>query len=276
MFTEQINKKDIWNPCFYKAFPGFASILPIWQSLEKTTQLDDWPSIAAYNLLAKKFFSNIPLACKVEFQTQEPHMRYETYVNINRIVPTRSNSWHDFFNNLSWLTWPKMKTAIVKRTCQDSAKDEIKKRTSIQNTLAHFDECGIVICSDDSDIFNMIKSFAWKKLFIEKSDLISCCTPVIVGHGLLEKALNPYIGLTAKAVFMQVDKNFHQLNTQSQNLIIDNEMSKYILSPEFPNLPKALHPFPLLGWPRWYENNRNIDFYDNETYFRSGRRKIEQ
>ncbi|MBI2792562.1 MAG: DUF3025 domain-containing protein [Gammaproteobacteria bacterium] len=270
MSIEQINKKDIWNPCFYKAFPGFASILPVWQLMEQNTQ-NDWPFIDTYNDLAKMCFEE-SLECKVEFQIQQPYMRYETYVNLKRIVPTRPYSWHDFFNNLSWLTWPRMKSAIVKRACQESDKAQVKERTSLQNTLAHFDECGVVICSDNLEIFEMIRLFEWKKLFFETQNLISHCIPIIVGHGLLEKALNPYIGLTAKAIFLQVDKDFFQKDMQSQNKFIDQEMAKYILSATFPNSPQALHPFPILGWPQWHQDNHDENFYKNTAYFRTGRR----
>lgn len=271
MFIEQINKKDIWNPCFYKAFPGFASILPIWQFMEQNITWKDWPSIDCYNNLARICFEE-SLECKVEFQIQQPHMRYETYVNLKRIVPTRPYSWHDFFNNLSWLTWPRMKSAIVKRSCQESDKDEIKTRTSLQNTLAHFDECGVVICSNNLEIFEMIRLFEWKKLFCDTQNLISDCIPIIVGHGLLEKALNPYIGLTAKAIFLHVDKDFLDLDSQSQNKIIDKEIAEYILSADFPHSPRSLQPFPLLGWPGWHQDNNDESFYENTNYFRASRR----
>jgi hypothetical protein len=165
-----------------------------------------------------------------------------------------------------------MKSAIVKRSCQESDKDEIKTRTSLQNTLAHIDECGVVICSNNIDIFEMIRLFEWKKLFCDTQNLISDCIPIIVGHGLLEKALNPYIGLTAKAIFLHVDKDFLDLDSQSQNKIIDKEIAEYILSVDFPHSPRSLQPFPLLGWPGWHQDNNDESFYENTNYFRAGRR----
>lgn len=260
MFIEPQNKKDIWNPFFHKDFPGFASVAPSWELLLGRS-MHAWPSIDDYNAFAK--CSQL----SISFTEQLNDMRYLWEIYHNAKVPTRVQSWHDFFNNLTWLVFPKLKGAIVDKMCQDPF--DTKARSSIQNTLAHFDECGIIICSSQPNLFELLKNHQWQDFFCNKN-VAKDCLPVIIGHGLMEKALKPYIGMTAKAVFLQVKPDFFALSTNDQNKIVDEKIAQFILSADFPTQPKALHPFPLLGWQGWYENQDDA-FYSNKDYFRERR-----
>ncbi len=86
----------------------------------------------------------------------------------------------------------------------------------------------------------------------------------------MEKALKPYVGMTAKAVFLEVDTDFFHLDTMAQNRLLDERVAAYLLSDTFPDYPKGLHPFPLLGWPTWHQNQDEA-FYLDQTYFRPKR-----
>lgn len=273
MFNEQINKKDIWNPCFHKDFGGFESILPIWQQFQ--CQFDtDWPSIHDFNQIAQNWYwlKRIDEQYQVRFIEQQSTMRYENQIHQAGQVPSRLFHWHDFFNNMTWLNFPKTKWALIHKNVNTHHAIE-NQRTPQQNLLAHFDECGIVLCSDKASIFESIKQFQWKKLFWETKDLLSHCFPIIIGHGILEKALAPYIGMTAKAILLEVREDFFTLSTFDKHQYVDKALEKYILSQAFPNSPQALHPFPLLGWPFWHPENRNEAFYENKNYFRTKRNK---
>lgn len=264
MYTEQINKKDIWNPCFYKHFPGFSCILPLWKQQAAYFPYS-WPQVEDYNVIAKEQRN------RISFIAQHSEARYEWEIYHRRRVMTRECSWHDFFNNLTWLSFPKLKWAIVKKVCEEFPSETVKVRNSRQNLLAHFDECGMVICSDKSSIFDDIKAFRWKKLFFETPFLQQHCLPVLMGHGMLEKALNPYIGMTAKAILLQVPSDFFALSGMAQLKYVDEEIANFIQSPEFPNSPQALQPFPILGWPTWHQENQQECFYENTNYFRTQR-----
>ncbi len=240
--------------------------MPLWNATSEKF-VEHFPTCDDFNALAAKCGNGI------YFISQLVNMRYEWEIYRNKAVPMRQQCWHDFFNNLTWLTFPKLKWAIVQKICDEPST--ATTRTSLQNTLAHFDECGVVICSDKPEIFDMIKAFAWKDLFCRTQNLEQHCKPVIIGHGLFEKGLVPYIGMTAKAVFLPVEKSFFALNTQDQNSFIDQEIAKYISSEHFPHAPKALQPFPMLGWPGWHPDNHDEAFYDNREYFREGRRVLE-
>ncbi len=254
MFKEQQNKKDFWKPSFYKDFPGFASITPF---VEKWLgqAYPHWPSIDDFNRAQK---------ADIHFVLQEKEMRYLWEIHQNRHIPTRLYNWHDLFNNITWLIFPKIKAAIVAKMCCEPF--EGKSRSSVQNLLAHFDECGVVICADDVSLFALIEHHCWLEFFL-KEDLKQHCLPVLFGHGLMEKALTPFIGMTAKTLFLQVDPCFFTMPTSVQNDIVDEKIAQFILSDAFPRYPKALHPFPLLGWPDWHPQ-QNDAFYLNKSYFR--------
>lgn len=275
---------SVWDPYFYKSFAGYASIFPSWDPYAAEFP-EAWPSPSDFNRLASHHQVN-----NLQFILQEASMSYEQMIYSQRKVPMRLNHWHDFFNNLSWLSFPQMKWALINRYAQEnnlhqregyshendahqregySYAKSAHQRTSRQNLLAHLDECGIVLCSAQPACFEMVKQFEWKSFFWETRGLAEVCEPFIIGHGLLEKCLSPYIGITGKAILLPVEASFFSLPKIEQIAYIDQAVSRYILSEGFPDTPKSLHPFPFLGWPGWHAGNRCASFYDNRDYFRS-------
>jgi len=265
MFIGQQNKQDIWNPQFYKAFSGYATILPFWQRIERQF-LDHWPKVEDYNVLAAHL--------AMRFELQKKKSRYEWEVYHSRTILMRENCWHDFFNNLTWLMWPKLKSAIINRIYRETLNNNAKQRSPCQNLLTHFDECGMVICSDRIELFEAIKQFQWKAFFWETQDLLEHCQAVIIGHGLLEKGLTPYLGMTGKALFLQVTSDYFMLNFDEQAAYLDQQIAEMILDAQYLSSPQDLSPFPLLGWPGWWPGNECESFYENRIYFRESRSRI--
>lgn len=248
-----------WDPHFYRKFAGYASILPLWEP-EADSFTHQFPTPQDFNQLAHRH--QVP---DLQFVEQGAKMSYEQMIFQENTVPMRLDHWHDFFNNVTWLTFPRMKRALVEHYVHENNGDH---RTSMQNVLAHVDECGIVICSSNSDYFEMIQQHQWKTLFWESRFLIDECQPFIIGHGLLEKCLQPYIGITGKALFLKVASSFFQMPYTHQLTHIDQTIAERIIHQDFPRTPRALSPFPFLGWPGWHEGNRCAAFYDNLDYFR--------
>ncbi len=261
---------DSWDPFFFKNFKGYAYLSPCWPFLEQPLY-HDWPMPEDYNQLAKHVQ---PLASfyQMTFVQQSLHMCYENEIYQTQKIPMRLKNWHDFFNNLTWLNWPRIKWEIIRKIHAENQHKIDAKRTLRQNLLAHLDECGMIICSDRKDIFQMIQDFEWKKLFWNTPDLKQHCCPMIIGHGLFANARRPYIGLTAKALFLSVPASFFELTISARNHYVDEKISHFIQSEGLPHSPKALHPFPLLGWPQWHPDNEKETFYDNTNYFRPKRK----
>lgn len=255
---QSAHRKD-WDPFFHEGFSGFSSMVPYWQKILPTF-LERWPTVDDFNALRKHH--------PFEFVTQTKDMRYDTEIFRFNRIPTRSQSWHDFFNNLTWLIWPNLKRTIIDRIGRETHSLNSNARTPRQNLLTHFDECGIVICSHRPELFDDIKNFAWKKFFFDTKDLTEICEIYIIGHGLFEKGLSPYIGMTAKAIFLPIKQDFFAHSYEQKMDYIDQHIARYIASVDFPETPKSLTPFPFLGWPGWWPGNDVETFFDNEKYFR--------
>jgi hypothetical protein len=262
-----------FNPYFYRDFPGYESLW-FWPSIAPHHR--DWLKVEDYNALTKEIYRDVPLDCQVAFTEQQSESFYEWQIFQERLVPTRNQSWHDFFNNLTWLTWPRLKSALIKRLCEDSLStgNPSRARSPLQNCLTQLDEFGAVICCDDEELISHIKNFQWQTLFLTP-DLLEHCQCTLIGHGLFEKLLNPFIGLTAKAIILQVKSDYFRLPYPEQLSFVDKALAQYLLSETFPKASKALQPFPILGWPTWHANQDEA-FYANKRYFREKGERNEQ
>ena len=93
----------------------------------------------------------------------------------------------------------------------------------------------------------------------------------IFGHAVYEKALEPYIGLTAHAVLFAVEADFFRWPLTMQLEYLDKTTAQAFDLGLYPS-PKHFQPFPLLGMPAWDKDNDNESYYDNADYFRPGRK----
>lgn len=276
-------KPDIWKANFYQFSELYKPIIPSFHQLQHSE--DQWPGLQEFQSLLNSHINPIKneLKIPVQFVDQVAHCnsfqdQYEPRIYLKGEVQTRLNNWHDFFQVLVWHTFPRTKVILNTLHYQASTKrlkenNENKKRTPTENFLTLFDECGIVIVSQNEQFLDMIKNFQWQQLFWKNRNSfntsIECFT---FGHAMYEKALSPYIGMTANALLIHVGGDFFKLNYNDKLRVIDDIMVKKIEAEESLT-PKNLNPFPILGVPNWYKGNDNLDFYLNEKYFRKGRRK---
>lgn len=192
-------------------------------------------------------------------------MRYETQIAGTGEVPTRDN-WHDLFNALQWLSFPIMKATINERHADflgARGADEARARSVPRDVLTMVDESGILVASEDDSLLELIRQFRWRELFVDRREqVIARMRFVLAGHGLMEKALSPFIGLTGKAVLLNTSAS-SSLDTAAAHWLRDdaNLASSQMLS-----------PLPLLGIPGWYARNEDPAFYLDSSYFRPGRR----
>jgi len=265
-----------WNTNFLHSSPLFDPLEPAYHLLGSTH--DQWPTLAEYNQTLK--VSPSPICNNngkaISFVDQNTdgsplfESQYEPRIFLRGEVQTRLTNWHDFFQVLVWNTWPKTKALLNELHYKSAIKRSNKQRSPVENFITLFDECGIVILSSNPDLLTLIESFQWQQLFCENKDKfreeISCIT---FGHAMYEKALNPYIGMTAQALLIQVEPDLLANYTHPSS--IDSMLVKQLTDLKLLE-PRILNPFPLLGVPNWYEN-QNSEFYENTDYFRKGRRK---
>lgn len=268
---------DEWRPNFLQSSPMFEPLRAVGKALEK---LDRWPTLAELNELL-----NIPIytasSAELSFvpQAGKPaHMKekYEVRIYLNGEVQTRTENWHDLFNALAWLVFPRAKAALNARHFESISQSAGGNRGKTQDALTLFDESGIVVLYADDELAGLIRDFRWKALFSEKRlEVMEKMRFVIFGHSLYEKALKPYIGFTGKALLLKVEKEIIDLAPGRQTQSLDDLLANHFSSIDQLS-SKDFTPVPLLGVPGWWEANERAAFYDNTNYFRPApKKKIE-
>ena len=200
----------------------------------------------------------------------QAELRYEEQIFQRAEVPTRI-CWHDFFGALSWGLFPRAKAAINRQHVEDMAR-EPERRTPRRDRLTHFDECGLVLAHASPDLVRMLRSHSWREvLYDRRQDWMRTVRPFVFGHAIYEKALSPYIGLTAKYISIQVEPAFFGGSLSEQNRYLDMALARFILDQNPFAVPGALSPLPLLGVPGYCDANLDPMFYENKEYFRPRR-----
>lgn len=266
-----------WNNQFFLQHPSFFPLERIIPSLIKFK--DHWPTPANYNEILEQQV-NYPLySCAgkiLHFVDQESTGKefensYEPAIYLRGTVPTRPENWHDFFNFCIWTTFPKTKaflnflqyTHLLHRR-----KENIVKRTLVENVGAQFDETGVIVVSTDPSLLNLLVDFKWLELFFDnKLNVHKHLKLFIFGHGLYEKCLNPYIGLTAKGICFQVEPDFFSEHLDLQLNRLDELALNYLQTLNVKSVREALKPVPILGYPGWHPA-QSKEFYLDKTYFR--------
>lgn len=244
---------------------------------------DHWPSLDALNIQTNALrlanHRGQPIKFVAPADSESTLMHYEKRIAETGEIATREN-WHDFFNAMQWLTFPKSKAAISEmhaRLLASPVEGTNNMRSIPRDVLTLFDEGGVIVSSADESWLDHIRNFEWKKLFVERRvDLGSGIKFYLAGHSVLEKMLNPFIGVTAKALLLKVDNNFSALSHETQLREIDSRAAEWLMNAESLASTHHLHPLPILGIPGWLAANESAGFYNNTHYFRAGRGKLGQ
>lgn len=202
---------------------------------------------------------------------QDDGLCYEARIARRGEVETRPDNWHDFFNALVWLAFPETKKAITVAHMRAMQADGAP-RGSQRDALTHFDECGIVVLSSSSELLALLRDFAWRELFVRRrAEVIAAMRFVVFGHATYEALLQPFRGLTAKALCHEVDADWLAQAPEEQIPAVDR-----LLAADFSSgralAPRDLQPLPLLGIPGVTPASEDPAFYDDTWQFRPGRR----
>ncbi len=207
---------------------------------------------------------------KLPFERQ-----YEPRCYLSGEVPTRENNWHDLFNALVWLTFPKAKAAINARHYHALCKRCVaadSQRGSVRDMNTLFDESGVIVAYANEELAQRLCGFCWKELFWQhRTQVQTGMGFYLFGHGLYEKALQPYIGMTGQGLLLRVPQEFFGWPLPHRLVLLDEMMAVYWNDPQHCRSTRELTPVPLLGIPGWWADNLREDFYDNAAYFRPGR-----
>jgi hypothetical protein len=207
---------------------------------------------------------------KLAFESQ-----YEPRCYLTGEVQTRRDNWHDYLNALVWLIFPRTKAAINLRHYQAlmSGAATESQRGAVRDTNTLFDESGVIVVYSDEELAGLLRDFQWKTLFWQRrAEVQSSMGFYLFGHGLYEKALNPYLGMTGQGLLLAVVPAFFGWSQTAQLAHLDERVAEYLADPDHCRTTRELSPVPLLGIPGWSTDNQSASYYDNTDYFRPSRR----
>jgi hypothetical protein len=268
-----------WNRDALLKSPMFEPLHPALQRYGKA----DFPALNDFNAL---------LTTQPEIATQSGKLirfveqaqgklgfeaQYEPRCYLSGEVQTRENNLHDLFNAFVWLTFPQSKAAINARhyaALTDVDSPLHSQRGSVRDMATLFDESGVIVACANMKLAELLVDFKWKELFWSRRDeVLAGMGFYIFGHGLHEKAMQPYIGITGQGLVVQVAEAFFSWPIQRRVQHMDERVAAYLNEPANCHDTHELNPVPLLGIPGWSDDNSQPDYYDNQDYFRTGRQR---
>ena len=267
-----------WNRDTLLRSPLFAPLQPIISKFES----DDFPVLQDCNALlaaiqpAITVQNGMPLCFvpqehgKLSFEAQ-----YEPRCFLKGEVPTREHNWHDLFNALVWMTFPKTKSVLNARHYQvllEERASGTSRRGALRDVNTLFDESGVIVVHSNAELATLLRDFEWKELFWRRREHVDTGMRFILfGHGLYEKALQPFVGMTGQGLLIAVEQEFFKWPQTRQLQHLDRVLADYLATPEHCCTTRELAPVPLLGYPGWSEDNARASYYDNTEYFRPRR-----
>jgi len=258
---------DAWRDGFAEGFP---LLWPL-RDVAAAAHGPDWPSRAtmqrALDAAGIRTTSGLPLQLVASMVDGLP---YERRLFCRGELEFRERNWHDLFNVLVWLSFPRAKAALNAR--HHAAPAVSRGRGPVRDALTLFDESGLIVLSADGHLLEMIRSFGWKELFwTHRARVIDGMLCLPFGHALCEKALAPYRGMTGHALLLDVDTEMLDLPEAEFLRCIDERLAHLVADPQSMQTTRQLAPLPVLGVPGWCAGNEQPAYYDDAQYFRAGR-----
>ncbi len=251
--------------------PAFAPVAPVVAKLDG----ERWPTREELTALAEGIVNSraIPIRFVAPRErTEKGRSNYERRIAESGEIETRAENWHDLFNAFAWIAFPKAKAAINAQHAAilaEGGEAEARRRSPARDALSLFDEGGVVVASSSPALLRLIVDFEWKELFWRRREELAAKVRFLAfGHALLEQALDPYLGMVAKTVFVPVDDFFAMLPPEAQGARADALLAAHFAHRSRFASPKAMAPLPVLGIPGWHPGTGHESFYDDTDHFR--------
>jgi Protein of unknown function (DUF3025) len=201
-------------------------------------------------------------------------MAYEQFIFDTQQCPTR-DGLHDFFNALYWDQFPRTKARLNQLQAEQIAQmGSVAQRGSVRDALTVFDENGALLIAPP-ELWDALIAMDWQRLFVTLRPLWQQARLVPFGHALLEKLVHPRKPITAHVYMAQITiKNIalETMNTSDTSqfyTLFDAWIAADLSAEKLASKPFA--PLPILGVPNWWDDNEDLDFYNDETVFRKPR-----
>jgi hypothetical protein len=267
------NTEPVWDRWELLASPMFATVSPLIERLPE----DHFPTLAELNRLCEEREVVSGGGEPLEFVPQEAKTGepYEKRVFAYGKVLTRNRNWHDLFNALVWITFPRTKAAINRHHYREMQEREGgEARGPVRDALTLFDESGVIIASSDAGLSELLTGFQWKELFWNRrDDVMRDMRFHLFGHALYEKALAPYKGVTGKSIIVDISAKELERPLPQQLASLDAHLARSFSDMRSLASTEDYAPLPILGVPGWTPENASERYYEDTQQFRPGRQR---
>jgi hypothetical protein len=189
---------------------------------------------------------------------------YERQAYETGCVATRPGNLHDLFNALAWLAFPHTKAMLNALHAREIPRER-GRRGRFRDLLTIVDEGGAIVACDDPLLVALVQKMQWKALFWEERErLLRGMRVLVLGHAVLERALDPWPGLTCKALFVPASGD------------ADAHAARRLADLHCEATPRILPPLPVFGYPGWHPGTDSARFYDDTRSFRPSRSRASE
>jgi len=242
----------------------------------------DWPALAELQRLLDRRAPAVRNASGVALrlvpQTPRPRRfedRYEARVFLGGEVQVRARNWHDLFNVLCWMAFPRAKAALNARhyaAMVAQRRAGAPNRGPAQDALTLFDEGGVIVASCDEALLDCLRGWRWKELFWNRrAQLRARMRFALFGHALYEKARRPFRGITGRGILIEATPAVLEAPPAERLEILDAAITARLSDPAALAATRELAVVPVLGVPGWCPDNEVEAYYDDADYFRPAR-----
>jgi hypothetical protein len=246
--------------------PLFASIADVACRLGNHS---GWPGLEELNRLARLAgivnLRGVPLRF-VPQVSRRGQRDYETGILATGEIPTRPENWHDLFNALVWLAFPRTKAALNAVQCRCLQRNGRGNRPPLSDAATLFDESGLILVARDDELAGLLRAHRWREAFLTRRAAWREVRVCLFGHALLEKSLAPFPAMTAKCLCLHLDPlppadtaPKAEVDAAVASVWLDGAVTR----------PADLFPLPVLGIPGLWPENEDPDFYADRSVFRS-------
>jgi hypothetical protein len=264
-----------WNSDFAADVPIF---LPL-RAAALAMRCPEWPTVDDFNraLAARPQPVLNAAGRELRFVGQAPRAvvfedKYEPRIFLRGEVQLRADDWHDVFNALVWLTFPRAKAALNAchfRALEQRKNGAARNRGPAQDALTLFDESGVIVVTEVAELGDMLVRHEWKDLFWRRrNDVSRRMRFYVFGHGLHAKMLHPFTGVTGRGLVCNVAPDFIAQPIDRQLIALDARLAARISGETSPLSARELAPVPLLGVPGWCADNEFEHYYNDTNHFR--------
>ena len=223
------------------------------------------------NALMARTHALRPGVCAVRFVRPDAEaLAYEQRIANRGEVATRPGNWHDFFNALVWMRFPRTKHAVAAlHAAASSASGAEGRRGPLRDAATQFDESGTVVAAADASLLDLLAARRWRELFwSRRSEVERHMRFAVFGHGLYDALQSPFYRICGRAAVLTVPQALLDAPVEAFCAHADGILAARFAERTWYPRPRALLALPLLGIPGVSADNEQAAYYDDTLQFR--------